>query len=201
MAVSKRVKSVICLWLLLLIYLPGCEDFIQTNVYLALQVQLGPSMTAGSNEEPKRIVLSIGDKLLFSVKVEAQCDLNNGIISADLRQGFEDNEILLSNDAFVSVKETDAKWLITDGNKVYTVKKQEDELNIYGDNSRNLPIIKGEYTEYGITLDSFGEIIVKVEVIGDKGNCIWQAEKSVYIEKSGVTYVTFSFPHDQGSGE
>jgi RNA polymerase sigma-54 factor len=75
----------------------------------------------------------IAEKLLFSVKVEAQCDLNNGIISADLRQGFEDNEILLSNDAFVSVKETDAKWLITDGDKVYTVKKQEDELNIYAE--------------------------------------------------------------------
>jgi len=75
----------------------------------------------------------IAELLLFSVKVETQCDLNNGIISADLRQGFEDNESLLSNDAFVSVKETDVKWLITDGDKVYTVKKQEDELNIYAE--------------------------------------------------------------------
>ena len=130
MAVSKCVKSVIYLWLLLLIYLLGCEDFIQTNAYLALQVKLGPSMTAGNHEEPEKIILSIGD------------------------------------------------------------------------NSRDLPIIRGEYTEYGITLDSFGEIIVKVKVIGNGENCIWQAEKSVYIEESGITYVTFSFPydHDQGSG-
>jgi hypothetical protein len=132
MAVSKCAKSMFCLWLLLSICLLGCEDFIQTDAYLALQVQLGPSMTAGNHEEPEKIILSIGD------------------------------------------------------------------------NSRELPIIKGGYTEYVITLDSFGEIIVKVEVIGKNGeDPIWEAEKSVDIKESGITYVTFSFPydHDQGSGE
>ncbi len=74
----------------------------------------------------------IAEKLLFSVRVEDQCDLNNGIIPAELRQGFEDNESLLSNDALVSVKETD-EWLITDRDKVYTIKKQGDELNIYAE--------------------------------------------------------------------
>ena len=70
------------------------------------------------------------DVILFSVGVETESDLNNGTISVDLRRGFENSKISLPDDASVS-KETDAKWLITDGNKTYTVRKQEDKLNIF----------------------------------------------------------------------
>ena len=69
--------------------------------------------------------------LLFSVELEVQSDLNNEDISESLRQRFKDNNISLSDNAFVSVKETDTEWLITDGDKTYTVRKQGDKLDIY----------------------------------------------------------------------
>lgn len=66
---------------------------------------------------------------LFSFEMEDISDLNNGVISEDLRLEFEDNEILLSDDASVS-KETDTRWLINDEDKTYVVKKQDEELSI-----------------------------------------------------------------------
>jgi phage tail-like protein len=82
-------------------------------------------------EEKEIRWLIVDRELLFSVEVEAQSDLNNGVISEGLRQEFEDNNIALSDDACVSVKESDARWLITDGDKGYIIEKQEGELNIY----------------------------------------------------------------------
>ncbi len=73
----------------------------------------------------------IPDELLFNVEVEAQSDLNNGAISEGLWQDFKDNKISLSDNAAVSVEETDARWLITDEGKKYSVRKQENKLNIY----------------------------------------------------------------------
>jgi 4-amino-4-deoxy-L-arabinose transferase-like glycosyltransferase len=70
------------------------------------------------------------ESLLFSVKPEFQTDLDNGSISADLREEFKNNNISLSKDARVSVKKTDSRWLIKD-NQIYTVRKKGDELNIY----------------------------------------------------------------------
>jgi hypothetical protein len=69
--------------------------------------------------------------VLFSVAVEAQSELNNEDISEALRQEFEDYNISLSDDAAVSVKETDREWLITDDGKTYAVKRQGDRLKIY----------------------------------------------------------------------
>ena len=71
------------------------------------------------------------DELLFSIAVEAQSELNNGTISEGLRQDFGDNDISLSDDAFVSLKETDARWLIADGDKIYIIEKHEDRLDVY----------------------------------------------------------------------
>jgi len=66
---------------------------------------------------------------LFSAEAERQSDLDNGVISEDLRLDFDDNGISLSDDASVS-KETEARWLITNGAKIYIVKKQDEELSI-----------------------------------------------------------------------
>lgn len=70
------------------------------------------------------------EDFLLSVKMETR-DLNNDTILESLRQEFEYNKISLSDDVSVSVKETDAEWLITDGRDAYSVRKQEDRLNIY----------------------------------------------------------------------
>ena len=69
--------------------------------------------------------------LLFSVELPFQSDLDNGTTSEDLQQQFENNEIPLSQNATVSIKEKGSRWLITDNKKTYVVKKEEDRLNIY----------------------------------------------------------------------
>ncbi|MFC1715210.1 LptA/OstA family protein [Candidatus Poribacteria bacterium] len=68
--------------------------------------------------------------LLFSVEVKFQSDLDNGAILDGLRQEFSKNRITLSDSVVVSTEEADDRWSITDGDKVYTVKKGKDKLDI-----------------------------------------------------------------------
>lgn len=79
--------------------------------------------------------------LLFSIDSTHQSDLNNGIIPEELRQGFEEfkrHDIVLSDNAVVSDEGQGSTWLITDSDKQYIARSQEDKLNIYlirGDNA------------------------------------------------------------------
>ena len=57
-------------------------------------------------------------------------DLNNGIISEDLKKKFETEKVPLSENAMVT-KEKEDKWVITDGEKIYIVRKEDAKLNIY----------------------------------------------------------------------
>ena len=72
------------------------------------------------------------DSELFGVDVQDQIvrDLNECTISKDLRQKFEDSKAPLSESASVSVKQEDTEWLITDGDRMYVVRKK-DKLDIY----------------------------------------------------------------------
>ena len=86
-------------------------------------------------EAPFIIYFRIEDRiyasgLLFSVGLEAKSDLDNGAIPDSLRQEFQNNNIPLSDDAVAAKEESEDRWLITDGDKAYTVKKEEDQLDI-----------------------------------------------------------------------
>jgi hypothetical protein len=76
------------------------------------------------------------NKLLFSVGLEYQTDLDKNNISDNLQQEFNDNKNLLSQNVTVSIEEKYSKWLITnkDNKKTYSVKKERDKLNIYQNN-------------------------------------------------------------------
>ena len=78
--------------------------------------------------EEERILAS---GLLFSVGLEFQSDLDNGVISDGLRQEFEKNLITLSESVSVSTGEAGGGWSITDGDKVYDVRKEKDKLGIH----------------------------------------------------------------------
>jgi F0F1-type ATP synthase membrane subunit c/vacuolar-type H+-ATPase subunit K len=78
---------------------------------------------------------------LFSVDLALQTDLDNTVISQELRQEFENNLVPLWQQATISVKKP-GEWLITDkqNRKSYSIKKEEDKddkeketLNIYGE--------------------------------------------------------------------
>ncbi|KAF5437061.1 Baseplate J-like protein [Candidatus Methanophagaceae archaeon] len=74
-----------------------------------------------------RIVFNKKDDLyLFNF----EGDLNTGIISEDLKKKFETEKVPLSENAMVK-KEKEDKWVITDGEKIYIVRKEDGKLNIY----------------------------------------------------------------------
>jgi hypothetical protein len=70
-------------------------------------------------------------KKLFSIGAELSSDLDNSIISQELRQGFEKNETPLSQHVTVSVRQRDSRWLITDKLKKYYVRKEGGVLIVY----------------------------------------------------------------------
>jgi len=76
-----------------------------------------------------------GAGLLFSVEPTLQTDLDNTVISQELRQEFENNMAPLLQHASISVEEPESEWLITDkqNRKSYRIMKEEEKLNIYGE--------------------------------------------------------------------
>jgi len=75
--------------------------------------------------------------LLFSIDIKFQNSLNDGNVSKDLLQEFEDKGYSLSQSATVKVKEENKKWRIVnkENSREYTVIHEEDRLNIYGKES------------------------------------------------------------------
>ena len=75
------------------------------------------------------------EMLLFNVELKYQTDLNRGTLPDELRQAFKRNKIVLSRNVKVSLEKEDSEWLIVDKNndRVYTVKRDGDRLNIYDD--------------------------------------------------------------------
>lgn len=70
-------------------------------------------------------------KKLFSIGRGYQRTLNDTKISRGLRKEFENNGILLSLNAAVSIRQPDSQWLITDEGRKYTIQKTGNQLNIY----------------------------------------------------------------------
>ena len=85
----------------------------------------------GYENIPEGATINVPRSSISSIGMAARGDLNSGSISEDLRQELRDSKIPLSDDATVSVKEADFRWIIADGDKVYIVKRQEKGLGIF----------------------------------------------------------------------
>ena len=74
---------------------------------------------------------SIG--LSSQIELKFQVDLDNGVLSNDLRQRFETQKTTLSEDVTVSIKEEGRQWLIIDkdNERGYIASKEAGELKIY----------------------------------------------------------------------
>ncbi|MCZ6680117.1 MAG: metallophosphoesterase family protein, partial [Candidatus Poribacteria bacterium] len=74
----------------------------------------------------------IVEELLFSTALGFQSDLDKLIISTELVQTFEENDILLSQNTVVSIKQEGGWWVINDKDerKNYSVRKEGARLNI-----------------------------------------------------------------------
>lgn len=70
---------------------------------------------------------------LFSVGLEFQDDLEQGIISEGFRQAFEEHGISLSENVTITTEVEDSKWRIndTDENRTFIVIRADETLNIY----------------------------------------------------------------------
>ncbi len=67
----------------------------------------------------------------FDVNLGFQSELDNGIVSTELQQAFEDKEFSLSLTA--TVEKTDSMWLIMDADneQTYSVRQEEGKLVVY----------------------------------------------------------------------
>ena len=71
-------------------------------------------------------------KLLFSIAPKFQSDLDSKVISEELQEEFENNEISLSDKAIISIKKEGSRWELQNDKEKYTVRLEEDKINIYG---------------------------------------------------------------------
>jgi len=106
----------------------------------------------------------VNSRLLFSVDLEHQSELDNGNISGDLLQKFESYEFSLSQDAVVSVKGKDDGWLITDNKKKFHIRKKDDELNIYSSGKFSVHFFKLMFTNPLMRKSIFNSVIIGVVV-------------------------------------
>ena len=73
---------------------------------------------------PENLVLD-SNAFLFSIDLSFQNDLDNGVLSSNLRQKFiDESEIFLSNNAIVAVKEPGNKWQVSDSTQRYIIRKK-----------------------------------------------------------------------------
>lgn len=94
-------------------------------------------------------------------------DLDDEITSEELLQDFEKNKIPLSNKAAVSVENAGSRWLITDGQQEYLIKKDRDRLNVYEGDMDSQYVSKGlrqefERSEFPLS----NEAAVSIEIKG-----------------------------------
>ena len=122
----------------------------------------------------KQNYLNVGD-VAVQVSPETQEDLDNGVISENLRIEVRRKEISLSGSATVSTVEEGSSWLITglDLATTYTVTKGEDRLNIdeveergiflNEDIARGVDTATGYVTREGdFVFDFIGDVIKQV---------------------------------------
>lgn len=79
----------------------------------------------------------------FRIKSSFDNELDDGgDVSEDLREEFDDEDVTLSENATISVLDKDSIWKITDGGDTYTIRKEDNDLNVYEDEGS--PIIIGQ---------------------------------------------------------
>ena len=83
------------------------------------------------NQERHYHLYTFDDDFLFRIEPTFQRDLDNRHISEKLRQIFKHNNLLISKDANVSIKKTNSRWIISDGNRTYAVRNVDGQLNIF----------------------------------------------------------------------
>jgi hypothetical protein len=70
-------------------------------------------------------------KALFNISIDNKTSLDKGKIPAELNQKLRNTNITLSEKAVLSVLETGIRWMVTDNQQTYIIKKEIDKLSVY----------------------------------------------------------------------
>ncbi|MHC4543208.1 MAG: sodium-dependent transporter [Planctomycetota bacterium] len=87
----------------------------------------------------------ISSGFLFRIESEIQSVLDKSMISEELRQEFEDNGSVISQQATFTVEQAGLNWLVTDGENKYLILKEEGRLNVYDNEGGFLRTPGGEW--------------------------------------------------------
>lgn len=68
---------------------------------------------------------------IFDLNPEFQNDLDRYSLSQAIRQEFEKNGIVLSQNAGITIQDANSKWIIGDTNATYTILKRGGKLKVY----------------------------------------------------------------------
>lgn len=104
---------------------------IQENVMTRPGEELDIVLQRGGNE--KKTVQATPENMeiqVISIELDIINKLDNGFISDDLRQEFGIGKIPLTINANIQVDELGAKWTITDSDKIYQIRRENDVLEI-----------------------------------------------------------------------
>ena len=109
-------------------------DNYATRVYEDPGIITSAPWDYGTNRGVDMTTELVDRKLLFSITSDADTlshELDNQTLSEELKQEFQTNGAPLSDNATASVELRGSFWQIINGNKIYIVKKEQVQLNIY----------------------------------------------------------------------
>ena len=131
-----------------------------------------PEQTYDIRQEEDNLGVYRGEEALGGLDLELTEDLERGIIPESLKSHLRVRNGYLYDDATVSTQEEGGRWSITDPERTYTIRKQENWLNVYGGNAQGIVLARtvGGAGETGLPIrgDPFVSFpLVKLSLIFD----------------------------------
>jgi len=107
-------------------------DDVRENVSIKPGKEIKVDLLRDSSEEISlRVVPERFEGYVHSIDLKPQIYLDDGTIPEELRREFGSYDVLLSQDATVSAEEAGSKWLVTDKDSRYSIRKEGNRIGIY----------------------------------------------------------------------
>jgi membrane-associated protease RseP (regulator of RpoE activity) len=164
---------------------------IQENVMTKSGEEIEVVLLRGENERKIDVIPEDLEILVFSINPDLQSELDDSIISEDLRREFEDFHISLSPDATISVEKTGSEWLIIDKDERYSVKKENNRLDIQREGASPLSKPRGSKGRPSPRETQYGEVelafSINLEVQSDLDNGVISGYLKRKFENRGIS--------------
>ena len=101
-----------------------------------------PQQTFDIRQEESRLRVYRDGKALGGLEIELKADLESGVIPETLMSHLRVRSVFLHDAAAVSTQEQGRRWLITDPERTYTIRMEENWLNVYEGNARGIVLAR-----------------------------------------------------------